>query len=186
MSVAMVLAIVALTLSMAQFFFGILGLMAFLITTLNFCLVYKTRRIGMLAAAVFECCISGIFLVHAFGIDSTCDPTSFRYLPCETWPLYTAAALWLISGTIIFYFVFSGRLEHYQKPEAPPMPEAYAQQIIMPESSDEEDSSLGSDESSNEESEEEPAPMTPATPVDNVEEGTIAYLPNGREDHFDR
>jgi hypothetical protein len=207
MIAAVILAAIALSLSLVQFLFGILGIASFFVTIVNcFC---ATSRFGLLAAAIIECSISGIFLVHSIGSLRSCDPETFRYLPCETWALFTASALWFLSGSLIFYFVFSGRIARYHKQGSEI--EAFAAAVEMtrqseedPPQPDEEDDGgegvtegegEGQSENTNvntsdvqiedtDEKQDDSVPFTPATRVDQLGTGTIAYLPNGNRDPY--
>lgn len=207
MIAAIILAAIALSLSLVQVVFGILGIASFFITIVNcFC---ATSRFGLLAAAIVECSISGLFLVHSIGSLRSCDPETFRYLPCETWALFTASALWFLSGSLIFYFVFSGRIARYHKQGL--AIEAFASAVEMTRQSEEdppqpdenedggegvtEGEGEGQSENTNvntsdvqiegtDEKQDVSVPFTPATPVDRLETGTIAYLPNGNRDLY--
>jgi len=70
---------------------------------------------GLIAAGILECAYSVLCLVHLFEFVSYCDPNTFRYFPCNLFILALSAGLWLISGTLILYFVFSGRVRQYIK-----------------------------------------------------------------------
>lgn len=189
MVVALSLSCVALFLSMAQSFFGILGIIAFFLTILNCC--FTTNRFGMISAAIIQSCLAGIFLVHASKESQKCDPSKYRYFPCNSSTLFIGCALWFVSGSLIFYFVFSGRIDEFHKDDDTSQGreatngtiEAYAfpEPVIPDESSSEEEDEEESDDDS-----EDSVPMTPATPVERQQQGTIAYLPNGNEDTFSR
>ena len=169
----------ALFLSMAQSFFGILGIIAFFLTIVNCC--FTTNRFGMISAAIIQSCLAGVYLIHASKESQKCDPAKYRYFPCNISTLFIGCALWFVSGTLIFYFVFSGRIDEFHKDnDNSGTIEAYAfpEPVIPEESSSEED------EDDNDDDSEDSVPLTPATPVERQQQGTIAYLPNGNQDTF--
>ena len=185
MVVAISLSCGALFLSMAQSFFGILGIIAFFLTIVNCC--FTTNRLGMISAAIIQSCLAGVYLVHASKESQKCDPSKYRYFPCNVSTLFLGCALWFVSGTLIFYFVFSGRIDEFHKDDnshgreaTNGTIEAYAfpEPVIPDESLSEEDEEDSDDDS------EDSVPLTPATPVERQQQGTIAYLPNGNEDTF--
>lgn len=96
---------------------------------------------GLITSGILECSYGVLCLVHILDIVSECDPDTFRFFPCDVIVLVVTAGLWLISGILILYFVFSGRVREHIK-EGLDI-EAVATPVV---SSDEEDEEMAADD----------------------------------------
>ncbi|CAJ1930835.1 unnamed protein product [Cylindrotheca closterium] len=113
--IAVLISIAALVMSLLQAIYGVLAVMVFIITLANCFFHSKTKRLGMILAGILEFSMGGICVLRLLHIEDQCDPDTIRYLPCSMLTLAITAGLWMLSGLLILYFVYSGRVGEYIK-----------------------------------------------------------------------